>query len=460
MLCLSNTLETLQCVPDISSDLDEAFVGEFLLRGYCLDLTRTIYSQIRRLRAGHLLKYKNQTSEIHRFAALPVEEPYQFSRSEEYVEQCRQVLSEAVQDRLPHTATALYLSGGLDSGSVCAVASRIAEQRGHKSTLKASTVSWNPIFEDPEPTFAALTAKHIGVAHQIFEADDCLPFASNDNSHRPAPEPSVEAFSARAHRNYLEIAKHSPVILSGDGGDDVLTGQSWPYFANLWSSGKWPELARILGSFVWAHGTLPPLRAGLRAKLRGLLPSADPMNGYPNWLNPKFAKRNELHEKWRAQEPLPAPEHPIHPQAYSALHKGYWSSVLDSEDAGNTHVALETRAPLLDLRVLRFLLRIPPVPWGIDKQLTRQAMVGYLPESILKRPKTPLLKDPLETCLETGKWSPILPENPPTVIHEFVNWQQWIETLKYSKGYGYSPNFFPLAFAGWLKDVENAHWIK
>ena len=460
VFCFSNTLEALQCVSGISTDLDEAFVGEFLLQGYCADLSRTIYSKIRRLPAGHLLKYKNQRLEIRRFHSLGIEEPFRYSRPEDYLEQYRQVLNDAVLDRLPQRPTALYLSGGLDSGAVCATAARIAEHRGHKDSLKAFTVGWNPIFEDPEPSFAALTAKHIRVAHRVFEADNCVPFASYDNFHHPAAEPSVEPFASRAYRNYLEISKHSPIILSGDGGDDVLTGQSWPYFVNLWSARKWPEIARVVGSFLWAHGTLPPLGAGVRSKLREMLSGSDPMEGYPDWLNPEFEKRNALREKWGAAKIVAEIRHPNHPQAYAALHKGYWSSVLESEDPGNTQVALATRAPLLDLRVLRFLLRVPPVPWCVDKELSRRAMMGHLPEAILKRPKTPLVQDPLEVCLESGKWSPIPLREPTPAIHGFVNWQRWIETLKYTKGYGYALNFSPLALARWLKDVENAWRIQ
>lgn len=62
---------------------------------------------------------------------------------------------------------------------------------------------------------------------------------------------------------------------------------------------------------------------------------------------------------------------------------------------------LETRAPL-DLRLLRFLVRLPPIPRCAHKELSRQAMKGYLPERILdlERPKAPLPKDPVELGLE------------------------------------------------------------
>lgn len=456
VFCFSNSLEAVRTVPEISSDLDEAFIGEFLLHAYCSDLTRTVYSQIRRLPAGHLLKYKNQSVEVRRFLALPVEAPHRFSHPEEYLKAYSQVLHQAVKDRLPEKPTALYLSGGLDSGSVCGVAARIAADRGNKENLKAFTVGWRPLFADPEPEFAELTAKHLGLTHQILEEQNFVPFARSEDSEGPAVEPDFEPFYSHAQKQYRQIAWYSSVILSGDGGDDVLTGHPWHYFVNLWRSGKWPKILGTIGSFAWAHGRLPPLRAGIRAKLRGLLNSGSEWDGYPEWLNPEFESRNDLRAKWSVQQPVSKQQHPIHPQAYAALHHGYWSTVLESEDAGNTGVALETRAPLLDLRVLRFLLRVPPVPWCVNKELTRRAMMPYLPDKILRRPKTPMPRDPLQACQETGRWSPVVPAEPPTVIHRYINWHKWTTTLESSKGYDFYGILYPFALVSWLKDIENA----
>ena len=460
VFCFSNTLNALRAVPEVSSVLDETFIGDFLLRGYCSDLTRTVYADIRRLPAGHLLHLNGQSLQVKRFLTLPIEEPIHFSRPEEYLEAYRVVLREAVQDRLPRGASALYLSGGLDSGSVCAMASQFASLHNERKKLKAFTVGWRPLFADPEPHFASMSATHLGLAHQILEANDFEPFADPHEVVDGAPEPTCEAFFALAQNHYREIARHARVILSGDGGDDVLTGQSWPYFVHLWATGERLQIARTLGSFLWAHRTLPPLRAGIKAKLRRLAGRTDEWKGFPDWLNPEFAERCELRERWRHRQPAPDQQHPLHPDAYMALHSGYWSTVLESEDAGNTHVPLETRASLLDLRVLRFLLRVPPVPWCVDKELARRSLEGYLPEAVLHRPKTPLVADPLDACLNSGKWTPNPPADPPAIMRRFIQWDTWRAALKYSKDSTSTALLHPLALYAWLKDIENEEGIQ
>jgi asparagine synthase (glutamine-hydrolysing) len=56
---------------------------------------------------------------------------------------------------------------------------------------------------------------------------------------------------------------------------------------------------------------------------------------------------------------------------------------------------LEVRYPFLDLRIVNYLLALPPFPWFFHKLLLREAMAGRLPESVRMRPKTPLQEDPV-----------------------------------------------------------------
>jgi asparagine synthase (glutamine-hydrolysing) len=55
---------------------------------------------------------------------------------------------------------------------------------------------------------------------------------------------------------------------------------------------------------------------------------------------------------------------------------------------------MEVRHPFVDLRLLRFMLAVPAIPWCREKYLVRRAMREVLPPSVLRRPKTPLTSDP------------------------------------------------------------------
>ncbi len=458
VFCFSNTMQVLRMVPEVSAELDDAFVRDFLLEGICNDPERSVWRDVRRLPAGHLLQWNEAGVHVRRFLQLPVEELLRLKEPGEYLENYRELLVQAVADRLPEGKVALYLSGGLDSGSVCAVAARMAAGQGNSGKLKAFTISWNPMFDDPEPGFAGLTARHLGLPHEILGEATVHSLDAVVAEH--TPEPTSDLFHDRACGIFKKIAAHSPLVLSGDGGDNVLTGQAWPYFQYLRARGDWREIARSFGGYFGEHLRLPPLRGGFRGKFRRWFGGVPAASEIPSWLNQEFSKRcgMRIQKTGELREALEA--HPVHPLAYRSLHSGYWASVLEEEDAGWTGIQLETRAPLLDLRLLRFLLRLPSVPWCVDKEVTRRAMTSWLPPEILKRPKSPLLHDPLEAWQKRTGWRPQPEENPPELFHEFVNWKDWRATLENSKGFLSWRQLYPLSLALWLKDIENREGIE
>ena len=69
--------------------------------------------------------------------------------------------------------------------------------------------------------------------------------------------------------------------------------------------------------------------------------------------------------------------------------------MFELESPGVTNCAVEVRYPFLDLRVVEYLLAIPPYPWFYEKNLLRQAMAGRVLDSVRLRPKTPFSGDPL-----------------------------------------------------------------
>src|ERR1700736_3236972 len=104
-----------------------------------------------------------------------------------------------------------------------------------------------------------------------------------------------------------------------------------------------------------------------------------------------------LQGRWQecGEHPNLSLEHPIHPKAHASLSLPHWTHMFEQEDAGATHFPVETRHPFLDLRIVNYLLALPPFPWFFQKLLLREAMAGRLPEMVRMRPKTPLRSDPL-----------------------------------------------------------------
>ncbi len=453
-LYFSNTLDTIRCAPDISTALDHHFIGDFLLQGSCSYPERSAFREISRLPAGHALRFSNAGIDVHRFTSLPIEQPLWLKREKEYVEQFRKLLEQAVRERLPRGPAAVLMSGGLDSTSVAAIATKIAKGSGSHVLLRAHTVDYRPLFDDEEGHYAALAAEYLGIPIEILPGASCIPYEGWSDSEPRMPEPCHEPFVLLDNQQYERVRAHASVALTGFGGDDVLTGQAWPYLVYLLQTLSFGKIGKAFGGYILKHGRIPPLRAGFRARLQRWMGRSEPMSEYPRWLAPTFQKQQHLRERWLELQRARTNAHPLHPIGHTGLSSGFWPSVLESDDAAWTGAALEMRAPLLDQRVLRYLLRLPPVPWCMHKQLLRQTMRGLLPERIRLRPKVPLLGDPLRIYAESGSWNPLGLSEPVAETRMFVDWEQLGATLVSAPSCDAWADLRPVSLNYWLKAVE------
>ena len=114
---------------------------------------------------------------------------------------------------------------------------------------------------------------------------------------------------------------------------------------------------------------------------------------FPPWFAPDFQRRLDLPHRPQhsMNSPTPSP-HPFNPRAYASINDLFVASLLEDSDATWTGCALETRNPFLDRRLSGFLLRIPLIPWSMDKYLLRRAQIGVLPDEIRLRAENPCHK--------------------------------------------------------------------
>lgn len=453
-LCFSNTLEVLRLIPGVSAVLDPQFIGDFLLQECSGHVSRTVYRDVHRLPPGHQLRFFGGELNVRRFAEFPIEEPLQLKREEEYVEQFRDLLERAVSDRVPQGPSAVFLSGGLDSTSVAAIVARTRRKSEAPGALHAYTVD-SQAYKDQEGFYASLAAQHLRISIEMLSADSCLPYQAVNASGQRTPEPIHDPFLALSNLQYLRVSARARVAFTGYGGDDVLTGQAWPYLVYLAKRSRFGAIGKAFGGYLLRYRRIPSLRGGFRARLRRWMGGTDPISEIPSWLQEDFLKQTHLRERWRENHFPPKTRHPLHPIAYAGLCGESWSGMFETEDAAWTSVAVEMRAPLLDQRLLRFLLRLPPVPWCMEKRLLREAMRGVLPEEIRVRPKTPLNVEPIDHFVESNQWSPFPLPPPSKEMRLFVDWERLNATLAEARGSKLWAGLRALSLHYWLKGVEN-----
>ncbi len=389
----SNTLDCLRQHPSVSSELNEAAVGDFLLFGVNCDPATSTFRDIQRLPPAHTLTVSAQGVRTHRYWSPPIDGHIRYRRPADYLEHFRVLFQAAVADRLSTNCVGILLSGGLDSGSIAAAAREISAKSGGLPELRAYTVVYNSLIPDRDGSQARNTAEHLGIPIQCLAVDDLRPFEGWGDPAMHWPEPVDDPFFAGIFDQFRMISADTRVALDGEGSDNLMHFEMWPYAKDLLRRGGWRQFMYDVPRYLWAKRFS---QRGLRRRMQNYFRKDSAAGNFPAWIATDFAKRVHLEERSRLGASLPAVQnHPLLPEAHASLSLPHWTQLFELENAGVTRSTVEVRYPFLDLRVVEFLLALPPYPWIMNKHILRESMAGRLLESSRTRAKMPLAADPL-----------------------------------------------------------------
>ena len=380
---VSNTLECVRLHPGLATAVDEQAIADFLLFGASLDPAATAFRAIRRLPAAHRLLGPEPVS-VRRYWSLPIDPEITYRHPADYIEHFGALLTEAVGDRLRCRRAAVLMSGGLDSTSVAAIAAG-APAPQKPVEVRAHTVVSERLLPDPERRYAALAAAALGIPIEYRRLEDYAVYERWDRPEMRRPEPEADPLTAVQIDLLRDASAHSRVVLTGYGGDPAFRVPI-TYATSLLRRGRWGRLARETAQYARLCGRLP--RISVARRVRHWLDRRNSgREAAPAWLDPGLVARLDLPARVAAAAAAPVPEHPTRPLAYAMLTSPEWPTLLERYDAGVTGVPVDVRHPFFDVRLIRFLLSIPPLPWCYDKTIVRLAMRGRLPDAIRTRPK-------------------------------------------------------------------------
>lgn len=390
----SNTLNCIRMHPCVSDRLNDRAIGDFLLFGLNCDNATTSFRDIERLPPAHAMTVSAHDVQSKRYWTPPTDGRIRYSRAEEYLENFKSLLESAVADRLRTEQVGILLSGGLDSSAVAAVAKEISGKSVPAAEIRAYTYTYESLIPDRDRNYARETAEFLRIPLKWMAMDKAELFERCDEADFGWPEPVENPFLAVISDVYRAIGQDCRVLISGEGADNLMEFQMWPYVEDLRRRGEWRRLVTEVTQYLWVR---PFPWRGIAARARGLVGKEPDRGIYPAWLAPEFNCRQNLPQRWRERSELAKSwvAHPIHPKGHGSLELPQWTSIFEMEDPGATGYPVETRYPFLDLRIVNFLLAIPPFRWFFQKTLLRKTMAGRLPEGVRTRPKTPLQGDPI-----------------------------------------------------------------
>jgi asparagine synthase (glutamine-hydrolysing) len=160
-----------------------------------------------------------------------------------------------------------------------------------------------------------------------------------------------------------------------------------PYLSYLLKRGSY---RRLLGSILMTllSDKRPPFSGRILKTIKNYANCENiGKSDRPELLNSAFEYRLQLRERCRVLNAPVASRHTIRPKGYSSLQSPRWQAMFEGFDPGVTKTSFEVRHPFVDIRMLQFLLAVPPLPWCRAKYLFRKSMAGRLPQSVLRRRK-------------------------------------------------------------------------
>lgn len=437
----SNTLESLR--NHVAGELNELAIGDFLVFGLNQDPATTIFARIRRLPKAHTLIVSRDGIRINEYWT-PTTSTIRYKTDADYVEHFNELLTCAVADRLRTENAGILMSGGLDSSAIAAIVRR---QRPALD-LKAFCVVYDSAFPDEERKYATIVARNLDIPIEFLPGNEINQQDGWENI-GSAPEPfDVDPVYLVSGELLRRSSSHSRVALTGWDGDTFLSETPRHSFSHSLKTGNLPRLVYDLARFVYFQHGPPPI--GIRTRWRRWRHPHWNRSPYPVWLNEDFSRRLHLRERWRDLNARNAPAHPLRPRVFSTLYSPHWDALMSRHDAGTTLLPLEVRHPLIDVRLVDYLLGLPVIPWLLDKTILRKAMVGVLPDAVRMRPKSPLAGDPGLLLRHTRKFQEIDEFKPVSAIRSYVDRESIPRVTNEVNSTRLSINVRPFCLNQWL----------
>lgn len=383
----SSSLLALAALDWVSDEIDGASMDRYLALHY-VPGEATIFKAIKRVLAGErlVIPVMDPTPRRHRYYTLRLGEERKTSDRD-----LASMIEEAVSSRLvADVPVGVFLSGGLDSSVIAAIAAK------KQPRIATFSMGFDSARHDESP-YAKTVAKAIGSEHHHFHFDEesfraLLPLVAS-----ALDEPVGDQAQLPLYWLCQEARRHVKVALSGEGADEIFAG--YDYYRRHAAARTWlNKLEARVGLSRGAGNGFTRLIRNAEPVTPSGFPLLTDVEGRQRLTGASDAEISEWEEGllgWldRAADGL---------QRAAAADIATWlpDDLLVKADRMSMAHSLEGRAPYLMPRVVETGLALPQqekLNRAASKVALRRIASRWLPAEILERPKQGFV-------LPMGKW--------------------------------------------------------
>jgi asparagine synthase (glutamine-hydrolysing) len=399
----ASEIKAILAFPEVSAQFNRGALAEYLAFGY-LTGPGTMFAGIRKLMPGHTLELAEQCEPvIEQYWDLDVETDRQHHSREYYVDTYRELLEEAVSSHLmSEVPLGIFLSGGLDSSAVAALAKKIRGDRIQTFAVGYGEEAFS------ELGYARQVAEHIQSEHHEVRLSREAFFASLPKLIWHEDEPLVWPSSVALYFVARLAREHVTVVLTGEGSDETLAG--YTRYAWTLANARMDSVYRaitpdVLRRLVRKRIQAGPFATSLHRKLEHTFLMRDG-NSWQSFYYDNFFSAFSASEQaslltpealatagdayagsmkaWeRSQGDL------LHRLLYTDINS-YLIELLMKQDQMSMAASVESRVPFLDHVLAEFTARIPAqysIQGMAGKFILKQAVEDLLPRDIVYRKK-------------------------------------------------------------------------
>ncbi len=379
-LIFASELKALLIHPLIEPEVDSQGLAEILALGPARTPGNGVYKNVHEVKPAHCLTYGTDGLSINSYWSLQ-SHPHTDSQADT-IEMVRYLVEDTIERQLvADVPICTFLSGGLDSSAITAIAANHFKKTG-KGQLHTFSIDYadnSKYFKssnfqpDSDAPWVKFMSEHFDTIHHYITIDTPMLIEALTQATRARDLPGMADVDSSLLLFCHEIKKSHVVSLSGECADEVFGGYPWFHKEDALNSNTFP----------WSRS----LEERTKVLNKDLI----------NYINPAGYVQKR-YEETLAEVPRLAGEdfHEARRREMFYLNI-YWfmANLLDRKDRMSMANGLEVRVPFCDHRLVQYVWNIP---WslksmgGREKGILRKALEGILPQPIIERKKSPYPK--------------------------------------------------------------------
>lgn len=359
--------------------VDKQGLCELLALGPAHTYGKTVYKDVKEVKPGTIVQ----------FNVLGCREEYYWNleglahedNEEKTIEKTSYLVHDAIRMQLlSDIPVCTFLSGGLDSSIVTAVASKCMTDRQQQLATFSfdfegnekyfSSNSYQPTQDAP---YAIEMSEYLGTKHTVLTCGNKELFLHLSDAMKARDYPCMADVESSLNYFCGEVSKHYKVALTGECADEIFGGYPWFYRKDMFERNAFPWSYDMQARTVLLKDEL----------IEELKLEEYSIKAYEKTIAQTPRLEGESQEEARRRE-----------LTYLNI-KWFMATLLERMDRTSMYHGLEARVPFADHRIVEYLYN---VPWkmkymgNMEKGLLRQAAKGLLPDNVLFRKKSPYPK--------------------------------------------------------------------